>query len=214
MPTSMRACRLDIPTITARPLSRRTNPRCSPRPTGPARTPARSQTRTGARPCQHYWAYCTHLDEQWGRVLTLLDELGIAENTVVAFGVDHGEMLGAHGNFDKGPYFYEEIMHIPIIVRDPLGRQPRSPDGLRQPARPVSHADLAGRGGGRADAGRSALAPTGSRTTSRPFTAMTATRAASSSCAASAQSAASTTGARTTCASCTTWRPIPASGPT
>jgi arylsulfatase A-like enzyme len=78
----------------------------------------------------HYWGFCTHLDEQFGRVLDQLGELGLAENTVVAFGVDHGEMLGAHGNFDKGPYFYEEIMHIPLIVRDPLGRTLLSAEGF------------------------------------------------------------------------------------
>ena len=79
---------------------------------------------------EHYWGFCTFLDEQFGRVLAQLDELGLVENTVVAFCVDHGEMLGAHGNFDKGPYFYEEIMHIPLIVRDPLGRTPRSGKGF------------------------------------------------------------------------------------
>jgi arylsulfatase A-like enzyme len=78
----------------------------------------------------HYWGFCTHLDEQFGRVLAQLDELGLAENTVVAFCADHGEMLGSHGNFDKGPYLYEEIMHIPLIVRDPRGRAPRSADGF------------------------------------------------------------------------------------
>jgi arylsulfatase A-like enzyme len=78
----------------------------------------------------HYWGFCTHLDEQYGRVLDQLDELGLAENTVLAFCVDHGEMLGAHGNFDKGPTFYEEIMHIPLVVRDPLGRAPRSDGGF------------------------------------------------------------------------------------
>jgi arylsulfatase A-like enzyme len=82
------------------------------------------------RTCQHYWGYCTHLDEQWGRVLDLLDELKVAENTVVAFAVDHGEMLGAHGNFDKGPYLYKEIMRIPLIVRDPLERRPRNAEGF------------------------------------------------------------------------------------
>ena len=78
----------------------------------------------------HYWGFCTYLDEQFGRVLDKLDELGIAENTVVAFAVDHGEMLGAHGNFDKGPYFYEEIVHIPMIIRDPLRRKPLNADGF------------------------------------------------------------------------------------
>jgi arylsulfatase A-like enzyme len=82
------------------------------------------------RTCQHYWGYCTHLDEQYGRLLARLDELGIAQNTVVAFAVDHGEMLGAHGNFDKGPYLYEEIMRIPMIVRDPQGRRPRNAEGF------------------------------------------------------------------------------------
>ena len=78
----------------------------------------------------HYWGFCTHLDEQFGRVLDTLGQLGIADNTIVAFAVDHGEMLGAHGNFDKGPYFYEEIMHIPLIIRDPRKRAPHHADGL------------------------------------------------------------------------------------
>ncbi len=79
--------------------------------------------------CQHYWGFCTHLDEQLGKVLALLDALGLWEATAVAFTADHGEMLGAHGNFDKGPYFYEEILRIPMIVWDPRGRVPRAPDG-------------------------------------------------------------------------------------
>jgi arylsulfatase A-like enzyme len=78
----------------------------------------------------HYWGFCTFLDEQFGRVLDKLNELGIAEHTVVAFAVDHGEMLGAHGNFDKGPYFYEEIVHIPVLIRDPLRRKPLNFDGF------------------------------------------------------------------------------------
>jgi arylsulfatase A-like enzyme len=82
------------------------------------------------RTCQHYWGFCTHVDEQFGRVIAALDELGIAEDTVVAFSVDHGEMLGGHGGFDKGPYLYQEIMHIPMIVRDPLGRPPQNADGF------------------------------------------------------------------------------------
>jgi len=78
----------------------------------------------------HYWGFCTYLDEQFGRVLNKLDELGFTGNTVVAFAVDHGEMLGAHGNFDKGPCFFEEIVHIPMIVRDPLKRKPLNAEGF------------------------------------------------------------------------------------
>ncbi len=80
--------------------------------------------------CQHYWGYCTYLDEQFRGAISKLDELGLRDNTVVAFTADHGEMLGGHGMFDKGPYFYEEIVHIPMIVRDPEHRRPEKPDGF------------------------------------------------------------------------------------
>ena len=80
--------------------------------------------------CQHYWAFCTHLDEQFGRVLTKLDALGLADNTVVAFTADHGEMLGGHGKFDKSPDFYEETTHIPMIVRCPQSEGLRAPEGF------------------------------------------------------------------------------------
>lgn len=80
--------------------------------------------------CAHYWAFCTHLDQQFGRLLRRLDELGLADRTVVAFTADHGEMLGAHGKFDKGPDFYEETIHIPLIIRDPERREPAAPDGF------------------------------------------------------------------------------------
>jgi len=80
--------------------------------------------------CQHYWAYCAFLDEQFGRVLAELDALGLADNTVVAFTADHGEMLGGHGMFDKGPYLYEEAVRIPMVVRDPTGRAPRNREGF------------------------------------------------------------------------------------
>ena len=77
------------------------------------------------RTCQHYWASCTHLDDELGNLFAGMDEMGLWENSVVAFLVDHGEMLGAHGNFDKGPYFYEEIMRIPLIIWDPKCRTPQ-----------------------------------------------------------------------------------------
>jgi arylsulfatase A-like enzyme len=62
--------------------------------------------------------------------LDKLDELGLMGNTVVAFSADHGEMLGAHGKFDKCPDFYEETVHIPMIVRDPRQAHPKKPDGF------------------------------------------------------------------------------------
>jgi len=82
------------------------------------------------RTCQHYWGFCSHLDDELGRLFARLDERGLWDDTVVAFFADHGEMLGAHGNFDKGPYLYDEIVRIPMIVWDPQGRAPRNAGGF------------------------------------------------------------------------------------
>ncbi|MBI0293015.1 sulfatase-like hydrolase/transferase [Streptomyces sp. PRKS01-29] len=66
-----------------------------------------------------YWGYVTLIDEQIGRILTRLDELGLADDTSVFFTADHGEFTGAHRLHDKGPAMYEDIYRIPGIVRVP-----------------------------------------------------------------------------------------------
>ncbi|MFW5894012.1 MAG: sulfatase [Verrucomicrobiota bacterium] len=66
-----------------------------------------------------YWAQIDLIDEQIGRVLDVLEELGEAENTIVVFMSDHGEMLGDHGIYFKGPYFYEGAVRVPLIVSWP-----------------------------------------------------------------------------------------------
>ena len=66
-----------------------------------------------------YWGYVTLIDRQIGRILTRLDELGLADDTSVFFTADHGEFTGAHRLHDKGPAMYEDIYRIPGIVRVP-----------------------------------------------------------------------------------------------
>ncbi len=70
----------------------------------------------------NYYANITFIDEQVGRVLDTLDELGLAESTLVVFTSDHGEMLG-----DRGLWFknvgYEPSLRVPLILRWP-GRVP------------------------------------------------------------------------------------------
>jgi arylsulfatase A-like enzyme len=66
-----------------------------------------------------YWGYVTLIDEQIGRVLTVLDELGLRDETSVFFTCDHGEFTGAHRLHDKGPAMYEDIYRTPGIVRIP-----------------------------------------------------------------------------------------------
>jgi len=64
-------------------------------------------------------AHIMMVDEAIGRLLDALDRLGLAEETAVVFTADHGDMEGAHNRFDKGPYFYEEVWRIPLVVRWP-----------------------------------------------------------------------------------------------
>ena len=52
-----------------------------------------------------YMAMVTLIDEQVGRILEALDETGQSEDTLVIFMSDHGEMLGDHGIYFKGPSF-------------------------------------------------------------------------------------------------------------
>lgn len=67
-----------------------------------------------------HFAQMTFLDSQIGRVLQGLADVGVADSTAVLFSTDHGDMNGSHGKFhDKGSYMYEELYHIPLMVRIP-----------------------------------------------------------------------------------------------
>jgi arylsulfatase A-like enzyme len=61
----------------------------------------------------------TLIDAELGRLVNLIDELDIADDTLVLFVSDHGDLNGAHGLWDKGPMMYEELLHIPLVVRWP-----------------------------------------------------------------------------------------------
>ena len=67
----------------------------------------------------HYYAYCEQVDAQIGRVLDALEQSGQAENTLVAFTADHGDLAGAHRMWVKGWMPYEESYRVPLIVRWP-----------------------------------------------------------------------------------------------
>jgi len=63
--------------------------------------------------------FTTLVDEQIGRLLARLDELGLSDDTIVIFTGDHGDMVGSHGGlFDKG-FMYEEAHRVPLIIRYP-----------------------------------------------------------------------------------------------
>ena len=66
-----------------------------------------------------YWAMCDLIDIEVGRMLDALKETEQYEDTIVIFHSDHGEMLGDHGIYLKGPFFYECAIHVPLIISWP-----------------------------------------------------------------------------------------------
>ena len=63
------------------------------------------------------------IDDEVGRILAALDELGLRDDTLVVFTSDHGELLGDHGLLLKGPMLFEGAVRVPLILRWP-GRLP------------------------------------------------------------------------------------------
>lgn len=74
-----------------------------------------------------YFACVTGVDEQIGRILQALEASGQAENTIVVFTSDHGEMMGSHGLMAK-VVPYEESFRIPLIIRWPGKLKPGTND--------------------------------------------------------------------------------------
>lgn len=62
-----------------------------------------------------YYAMVELIDKQVGRMVSVLEETGQLKNTIVIFMSDHGEMLGDHGFYLKGPHFYDEAVRVPLV---------------------------------------------------------------------------------------------------
>jgi len=65
-----------------------------------------------------YYSAITFIDNEVGRILKVLEEQGLADNTIVLLTSDHGDMLGSHGySLKRKPW--EESIRIPGILRYP-----------------------------------------------------------------------------------------------
>lgn len=112
----------------------------------PLSSSLKQSTTEPGRPAAHdeyhkAWGYCLgHIplkDENWNRftnyylnsirfvdtqifnILQELEGLGLADNTVVVFTADHGEMGGSHGLRGKGPFAYRESLNVPMYIVHP-----------------------------------------------------------------------------------------------
>jgi arylsulfatase A-like enzyme len=72
-----------------------------------------------------YYAHCSALDQYLGELLDTLKETGLAENTLVVFTSDHGDMLHSQGQERKQRPWDESIL-VPFLLRLPAnwGRKP------------------------------------------------------------------------------------------
>jgi choline-sulfatase len=83
------------------------------RPTPELRDPEKAKLRIAL-----YYASLAQMDDCLGRVVAALEDLGLANDTIVLYTSDHGEMLGEHGLWQKF-VFYEPSVGVPLIFRVP-----------------------------------------------------------------------------------------------
>lgn len=88
------------------------------------------------RLCRNYAGLCSQVDQAVGRILWALEASGAAENTIIVFTSDHGEMGGAHGLTAKS-VMYEEAVRIPLLLHVPWRQR-----AMAHVEPPVSHIDL------------------------------------------------------------------------
>jgi len=68
------------------------------------------------------WRYrvvARSVDEQFGRLLQGLDDLGLTDRTIVLFVSDHGEALGYHGFWVHSIFLWESLVRVPLAMRIP-----------------------------------------------------------------------------------------------
>jgi arylsulfatase A-like enzyme len=85
---------------------------------------------------RNYAGLCSLVDMALGRILWMLEATGQAENTIVVYTSDHGDMMASHSMMAK-QVMYEEAIRVPHLLRVPFRSQ--------RPARvphPVSHIDI------------------------------------------------------------------------
>jgi uncharacterized sulfatase len=80
-----------------------------------------------------YCGMISFMDHSIGTTLDLLEETGEIDDTVIVFTSDHGHFLGHHGLVAKGPFHYEDLIRVPMIVAGPempKGARNQSPQSL------------------------------------------------------------------------------------
>ena len=80
---------------------------------------------TLARARALYDGEVAYTDHEIGRLLDGLRARGLDPNTIVVLTSDHGEEFGEHGSWEHGHTHFDELLHVPLVIRAP-GIAPRS----------------------------------------------------------------------------------------
>ncbi len=71
----------------------------------------------------YYHASISLVDEQVGKIIQALEDRAVLQDTLIVFSSDHGEFLGHHGlllkSTDAYPMLYDDLIHVPLIIRMP-----------------------------------------------------------------------------------------------
>ncbi|GIZ10714.1 choline-sulfatase [Pseudomonas sp. NCCP-436] len=65
-----------------------------------------------------YFGACSYIDDNIGRLLKTLKDCGLAEDTLIVFSGDHGDMLGERGLWYK-MHWFEMSARVPLLVHAP-----------------------------------------------------------------------------------------------
>lgn len=64
-----------------------------------------------------YYGMISMMDKYIGKILDRVEALGLEDDALIVFTTDHGHFIGEHGLCAKGPFLYEDMIKIPLIVK-------------------------------------------------------------------------------------------------
>jgi len=67
----------------------------------------------------NYFSMISLVDHNVGRILSALQDQGLTENTIIVYTSDHGDFLGDHGVYMKGPMAYEGLLRVGMVMKGP-----------------------------------------------------------------------------------------------
>ena len=73
---------------------------------------------------RRYLAVILEIDTAIGRILSELDDLGQADDCLLIYSSDHGDLCGGHGMLDKHYVLYDDVTRVPLVMRWPKGFAP------------------------------------------------------------------------------------------